>query len=98
MVRTTPVPALLLLFAGFGSGVEEPPDAPLVSTPLGGAVTVMVKFVPTPAGRSTGGQVTTLLESEPPPSVPTKITPPGRLLVARTLVATDGPKLVTLIV
>ena len=63
---TTAVAALPLLFAGIGSGVIEPPDAVLVSVPLGGAVTVMVKFVPLPAGRSIVGQVTTPLVFVPP--------------------------------
>ena len=78
--------------------MEEAPAARLVSTPLGGAVTVMMKFVPSPDSNVMAGHVTALFEAEPPPVELMNTTPAGSVFVASAFVATEGPKFVRLTV
>src|SRR5579862_2452221 len=88
-----------LLLAGLGSGVVEVATAELVNVPRAEAVTVTVKVSAPPFGREDMfGQVITPLASAPPPEALTKTTLVGRKSFSNTLVAGDGPALVTLMV
>jgi hypothetical protein len=85
------------LFVRFGSGVGEVTLAVLVNVPLAGAVTIRMKFVVALAANEARFQLTTP-ELFTPPDALTKITPAGKASVTTTLLAVDGPKLVTEIV
>ena len=78
-----------------GSGVGELTLAVLVSEPLAGAVTVTVRLLVWPLARLPRLQLTTPLLFTPLPLALTKVTLAGRASVTTTLVAMDGPKLVT---
>ena len=86
------------LLVGVGSGVGELTDATLLSDPLAGAVTVTVTLVVCPLVNVPKLQLTTPLIFEPPPVVPTNVTPAGNVSVTTTLLALEGPKFVTEIV
>src|SRR5438874_2473515 len=69
--------------------------AVLVRKPLAGAVTVTVRLLTWPLARSPKLQLTTPLLLTPLLLALTKVTVAGRVSVTTTLVAMDGPKLVT---
>ena len=83
------------LFKMFVSPVGELTLATFVKLPLAGAVTVTDKLVTCPLINVPKSQLTTPLELVPLPDAPTKLTPPGKVSVTITLLAEDGPKLVT---
>ena len=86
------------LFVGTGSGVGEPVLAKFVSDPLAGAVTINVRFVVCAAAKVPSDQITLLPFEVPLPLALTNATPAGNASVTVTLLALDGPKLVTEIV
>ena len=88
------------LFVGVGSGVELVTAAKLVSdAPKFGAVTMRVKFVEAPlASVAMDGQVTAPLLLVPPLVALTNATFAGSVSDAMTLVAVEGPALVTVMV
>src|ERR1051326_478663 len=88
----------VMLLVGFGSPVDELTVAMLVSVPLAGTVTVKVTLVTEPLARSPKFQDTPPPVIKPPPVALTKTTPFGRLSVTTTLLAMDGPRLVTVTV
>ena len=88
----------VILFVLFGSPVGELAVAMLVSEPLAGAVTVTVTLLTPPLARAPKVQLTTPLLLTPLPLALTKVTPAGKASVTTTLLAADGPKLVTEIV
>jgi len=91
-------PAALLL-AGLGSAVPDVAEAVLVNEPLVGAVTVTVKVVEAPLARlAMAGKVTMPLLLIPPPEAETKVTAAGKLSITTTLLAVEGPLLVTVMV
>ena len=86
------------LFVLFGSLVGDVTFAMLVSVPLAGAVTVTVTLVTSPLIKVPKAQFTMPLLFTPLPLADTNVTPTGRVSVTTTLLADDGPKLVTEIV
>ena len=85
-----------LLVVGNGSGVGEVTLAVLVSVPLAGAVTVTVMLVIWLLVNVPSVHHTTVLgELLPPPLALTKVTPAGNVSVTVTLLAPEGPRLVT---
>ena len=67
--------------------------------PLPGAVTVTVKIEPDPLARlAIAGHVTTPELAVPPPLALTKVTVEGNASETTTLLAADGPRLVTVTV
>jgi hypothetical protein len=86
------------LFVPFGSPVGEPTLAVLVSVPLAGVVTVNVRLVTWLFVNVPKLHVTTPSLVAKPPLAPAKVTPAGSASVTNTLLALDGPKLVTEIV
>ena len=83
------------MFVGFGSPMGDPAVATFVIVPLGGGITVKVTLLIAPLAKSPKLQVATPLFVTPPPLALTKIVPTGNASVTVTLLATDGPKLVT---
>src|SRR5271165_4704168 len=83
------------LLVRFGSPVGVLTLATFVRLPEAGAVTVKVTFVIWPLARVPRVQFTTPLLLRPPPVALTKVTEAGRLSVTTTLLALEGPKLVT---
>src|SRR5437588_610470 len=83
------------LLVEFGSLVGEVTLAVLDSEPPAGAVTTRVRLLTWPLAKSPKLQITTPLLFTPLPLALTKLTPAGRLSVTTTLVAVEGPKLVT---
>src|SRR5258706_12359565 len=86
------------LLVEFGSLVGELILAALVSEPLAGAVTTTVRLLIWPLARSPKLQLTTPLLFTPLPLALTKVTDAGKASVTTTLLAMDGPRLVTEIV
>lgn len=86
------------LFVGTVSSTALPAETRLVNVPLGGAVTVTVKFVNTPLVKLAIGHVTRPLVKVKPALAVTNVTPVGNVSVTTTLVAVDGPRLVSAIV
>src|SRR6266850_6993225 len=86
------------LLVRFGSLVGELTLAVLVSKPLAGAVTTTVRLLLWPLARLPRLQLTTPLLLTPLPLALTKVTVAGSASVTTTLLATDGPRLVTDIV
>ena len=86
------------LFVEFGSLVEEATLAELFSVPPVGAVTVTVRLLTAPLASVPNDQFTMPLLFTPLPLADTKVTPAGKVSVTTTLLAADGPKLVTEIV
>src|SRR5258706_299239 len=86
------------LLVEFGSLVGELTLAVLVSEPLAGKGVAKGKGVDFGGGRIIKKQITTPPFFTPLPPALTKVTVAGRLSVTTTLLATDGPKLVTEIV
>jgi hypothetical protein len=82
-----------------GSGVDAVQEAVLVKVPASGAITVRVKLAVPPLLRvGRVGQVTTPPLARPPPVALKKLAPAGNTSVSATLLAEEGPKLVTVIV
>jgi len=88
----------LMLLVKFGSGVGDVTLAVLVKVPEAGVFTTNEKLVVTFAARVANDQVTTPLLVKPPPVTLTKVTPAGKASVTTTLLAVEGPKLVTVTV
>src|SRR6266851_4223716 len=86
------------LLVEFGSLVGELTLAELLSEPLAGAVTRTVRLLTWPLARLPRLQFTTPLLFTPLPLALTKVTVAGNVSVTVTLIAVDGPKLVTEIV
>src|SRR5664279_4086110 len=86
------------LLVELGSPVRVFTVAMLVSEPLAGAVTVTVRLLTWPLVRAPKVQLITPLLFKPPLLALTKVTLAGRLSVTTTLLAVEGPKLVTEIV
>src|SRR5437763_854035 len=86
------------LLVEFESVVEELTLAVLVSEPLAGAVTTTVRLLVWPLARFPRFQFTTPLLFTPLPLALTNVTDAGKVSVTTTLLAIDGPKLVTEIV
>src|SRR5258705_405999 len=82
----------------FGSLSGELPLLVSVRDPLAGALTTTVRLLLCPLARSPRLQLTTPLLFTPLPVALTKVTVAGSASVTTTLLATDGPKLVTEIV
>ena len=88
-----------LLLDATGSPVAEVLDTMLVIEPLAFAVMVMVKFVAAAFAKFVSvGQVTTPLFTVPPPDALTKVAPAGNVSLTTTLLAVEGPILVTVMV
>ena len=85
----------VMLLVRLGSPVGVLTLATFVRLPEAGAVTVKFTFVIWPLVRVPRVQLTTPLLFKPPPVVLTKVTVAGRLSVTTTLLALEGPKLVT---
>src|SRR5438105_3727550 len=83
------------LLVEFESLVGELTLAVLVSEPLAGAVTTMVRVLTWPLARLHRFQLTTPLLFTPSRRAPELVTDAGKVSVTTTLLATDGPKLVT---
>ncbi len=83
------------LFVVFGSLVGEDTLAVLFNVPLVGAVTVTVRLLTAPLTSVPKDQFTVPLLLTPLPLADTKVTPAGNISVTTTLLAADGPKLVT---
>src|SRR5437773_833667 len=83
------------LLVEFKSLVVELMLAMLVSEPLAGAVTRMVRLLTWPLAKSPRLQFTSPLLFAPLPLALTKATDAGRVSVTTTMLAMDGPKLVT---
>src|SRR5258705_7196229 len=83
------------LLVEFGSLVGELTLDVLVSEPLAGAVTTTVKLLIWPLARLPRLQLTTPLLFTPLPLALTNSTDSGKASATTTLLATDGPKLVT---
>jgi len=88
----------VMLFVRSGSLVGEATLAVLFNVPLAGAVTVTVTLLTAPLASVPKDQFTTPLLFKPLPLADTNVTPAGKESVTTTLVAADGPKLVTEIV
>jgi len=86
------------LLVKFGSGVGDVTLAVLVSEPLVGAVTTNEKLVVAFAANEARFQLTTPAFIVPLPVALTKVTPAGNASVTTTLLAVEGPKLVTVTV
>src|SRR5258706_51275 len=86
------------LLVEFGSLVGELILAALVSEPLAGAVTTTVRLLIWPLARLPRLQFTIPLLLTPLPLSLTNVTETGKVSVTTTLLATDGPMLVTEIV
>ena len=83
------------LFVKLGSAVGVLTLATFVRLPEAGAVTVKVTFVIWPLARVPKVQMTTPLLFKPPPVSLTKVSLAGKASVTTTLLALEGPKLVT---
>ena len=81
-----------------GSPVGVLTLATFVSEPLAGAVTITVTLLTAPLANVPKVQVTIPALLTPPPLALTNVTLAGNVSVTTTLLALDGPKLVTLIV
>src|SRR5882724_11312714 len=88
----------VMLLVEFGSLVGELTLAVLVSEPLAGVVTTRVRLLIWPLARLPRLQFTTPLLFTPLPLALTNVTDAGKVSVTTTLLATDGPKLVSEIV
>ena len=88
----------LTSLVSIGSGVGEFTLAVFVNVPLAGAVTNNVKFVVALAPKDARLQLTTPAFVVPPPVALIKVTPAGNASVTTTLLAVDGPKLVSVTV
>src|SRR5438270_291009 len=95
MLVTLVVTGGLVLLVLFGSVVGELTLATLVSEPLAGAVTIKVRLVTAPLARLPRVQFTTPPLFTPLPLAETKVAPAGKASVTTTLLAVEGPKLVT---
>ena len=90
---------VLVLLALLVSVIPLVAVAVLVNVPLAGAVTVTVKFVvELTAKLLRAGQPTTPLALVPPALALTKVTVAGNVSLTLTLVAVEGPALVTVMV
>src|SRR5580704_8347024 len=87
-----------MLLVNTGSPVGDPTVATLVNVPPVGAATVKVTLLMAPLARLPKLQTITPLLFTLPALAPTKLAPKGTVSVTVTLLATDGPKLVTEIV
>ena len=85
----------VMLLVRLGSPVGVLTLATFVRLPEAGAVMVRVTFVVWPVVRVPTFQLTIPLLFKPPPVALTKVTVAGRLSVTTTLLALEGPKLVT---
>ena len=83
---------------GVGSFVSGPTFAVFVMPPPAGAVTTTVRFVTWLFVSAPKFHVTRPPFVAPPPVAPTKITFAGSVSVTTTLLASDGPRFVTLMV
>jgi hypothetical protein len=88
----------LVLFVGFGSPVGEPTVAVFVIVPLTGAVTVNVRLLDWPGFKLPNDQLATPAFVVPPLLALTNTIFVGSTSLATTLLAVDGPELVTVIV
>jgi hypothetical protein len=88
----------LVLLPEFGSAVVEVTVAIFVTTPLAGALTVIVTFVALPLARVPKTQLATPALVVPPPLALTNTTFVGNTSLATTLLAVEGPAFVTVIV
>ena len=86
------------LFVGTGSPVGEPTLAKFVSVPLAGAVTDTVRFVVCVEAIVPRSHVTNPPAATPLPLGTTDVTPTGSVSVTMTLLALEGPLLVTVMV
>src|SRR5437762_1381106 len=86
------------VLVGLESLVGELRLAVLVSEPLAGAVTTTVRLLTWPLARLPRLQLTIPPLFTPLPLALTNVTDAGKVSVTTTLLATDGPKLVTEIV
>src|SRR5205809_301361 len=86
------------LLVEFKSLVGELMLAVLVSEPLAGAVTRMVRLLTWPLAKSTRLQFTSPLLFTPLPLALTKVTDAGKVSVTTTLLEVDGPRFVAEIV
>jgi hypothetical protein len=91
-------PGELVLLPEFGSAVIEVTVALFVTTPLAGALTVIVTFVVLPLVRVPKVQLATPALVVPPPLALTNTTFVGNTSLATTLLAVEGPAFVTVIV
>src|SRR5436305_1203745 len=90
------IPSLLV---GTGSPALEVAEAVLVNDPLAGAFTVTVKLVVSPYARlGSAGNSAVWSVDVPPALALTKATTAGRLSLTTTLLAVEGPRLVTVMV
>ena len=89
---------VLVLFVRSGSLVGEATLAVLFNVPLAGAVTVTVTLLTAPLASVPNDQFTVPLLLTPLPLADANVTPAGNVSVTTTLLAADGPKLVTEIV
>lgn len=98
-VMTFAAAALPLLFDASGSPVSDVLETTLVNVPLACAVMVTVKFVVAALAKFViVGQVMIPLFSVPPLEALTKVAPEGKVSITTTLLAVDGPRLVTVMV
>ena len=88
-----------LLFAAMGSKVPAVLLTTLLNVALlAGAVTVTVKLVVAALAKLVSVQFTTPLLLVPPPEALTKVLLVGKVSLTTTLLAVEGPRLVTVIV
>ena len=91
--------ALPSLLAPTGSGVGEVHDALFVKVPLTGAATVRLKVAAAPLAKvAMAGHVTVPVVATPLPLALTNVTPAGKVSATSTLLAVEGPRLVTVTV
>src|SRR5689334_17134082 len=100
VVRTSAPGAVPLLLLGFGSAVVAVLAATFDKIAASvGAVTLTVKFVVAPMGRTEStGQPTTPPALVPPLLALTKVAKPGNVSATATPVAAEGPMLVIVMV
>src|SRR5262245_57169351 len=93
---TSVIKGAVTLFVGSGSPVSELTPATLVNEPLGGAVTVNVRLNDWPLVSNPSDQMIVPLSLVPPSLALTNVTPAGSVSVTTTPAASDGPRLVML--
>jgi hypothetical protein len=94
-VVTTEITGGLVLFAALVSNVAELTLAVLVMEPLAGDFTVNIRLLTWPEFSVPNAQLTTPPLLTPPPDALTNVTLAGNVSVTTTLLAADGPRLVT---
>ena len=98
VVRTWALVSVPLLLVGFGSSVPEVAKAMFVKLPPAAETAVTVKLLTAFLARLIAGQLTRLFKTDDDGDALTNVNPAGNRSDTTTLVAVEGPLLVTVTV